>query len=113
MSEKELTDAGYQSYPPNRTLGDTWTIAYQKTFYNDTHVRYFLDVRAWDHTGSSFPLATGYEAFLNVNDGCKFFPKTAHLRIMIGYIQDWTVAQLEAVAKEIHDRLETLDYERQ
>ncbi len=33
--------------------------------------------------------------------------------VVIGYIHDWTVAQLEAVAREIHDRLETLDYERQ
>lgn len=110
MSEKELIAAGYHSYKPNREMGDTWAIAYQKRLLReDGGTRYFLDVKVWHHTDG----LVGYEASLNANDGCKFFPMKAPIRVSIGWIYQWTVPQFEATVKEIHDRLETLDYERQ
>ncbi len=116
MTEQALKDAGYHPYKPNHSMGDTWKIAYQRKFYRDHNgckvIRYFVNVRIWHHQDRDKEWV-GYEAMLNSNDGCVFFPDKAHIMVVIGCIHDWTVAQLEAAAREIHDRLETLDYERQ
>ena len=107
MSEKELQSAGYHTYRPNQDLGDRWTIAYQKRFWIERRTRYFIDVRVWHHGDGLI----GYEATLNVNNGCRFFPLPAPVKITFWHIHDWTVDQLEAAAKEFHDRLETVDYD--
>ncbi len=113
MTENNLITAGYQTFPPNKHMGDTWRIGYQKAVWNGDVRRYFISVHVYDRSKYLPDDPVGYEASFQSNDGCQFFPSAAAMRIQIcGDLDKWSVLDLERVAKIIHDRLDVVSYDK-
>lgn len=110
VTEQDLKNAGYHTYLPKERMGDLWRIAYQKCFRKNGVKQYFIDVHIYPLFGKYSH--GGMQIELNVNDGCSFYSGAMKIQLF-AFDNAMTVDQMEAIAYQIHNRLETIPYEKE